>query len=456
MVAVKVSAGGRHIGSSGCGAVAAARAATRAAQALGAGGGGVQTGGPGGGDTGGGTEAGGAISGGGAGGSLKTGVGNGAARTDGAARMEAGGGVTSGRGAGAGGATGAGRGVGIIGVVAAGVTTAGGAVITTVGAAAPAAGSAVRQRWPHCSQRNLRLRPASAASGTSYSVEQFGHDRRMMMFRMTFLRKPRNKARMSMKNNHSGGRRRLPEGARTRQRVARFQRGRMVRFDDVWLHYDPQGPADDFTPDVLREVSFTIPEGGFRWLTGPSGAGKTSLLKLIYLAAHPSRGRIDILGTDAARISRRDAAFLRRRIGVVYQDFRLLGHLSAFDNVALPMRLARRSEAQIHADVAEILRWVGLAGKLEARPAELSGGEQQRVAIARAVVGRPKLLVADEPTGNLDDEQAERLMMLITALNRLGTTVVVATHNLGLVARYPAPRLDMADGRIMTMDRAHA
>ena len=222
----------------------------------------------------------------------------------------------------------------------------------------------------------------------------------------------------------------------------------MVKFDDVWLKYHHHGHAAAAAPDVLRGVSFEIPGGGFRWLTGPSGAGKTSLLKLIYLAEHPSRGRIDIFGTHAAKISRRDAALLRRRIGVVYQDFRLLPHLSAYDNVALPMRLARRNESQIHADVTEILRWVGLSGRLEALPDELSGGEQQRVAIARAVVGRPKLLVADEPTGNLDDEQAERLMTLITALNRLGTTVVVATHNQALVARYPAARLEMANGRL--------
>jgi cell division transport system ATP-binding protein len=224
----------------------------------------------------------------------------------------------------------------------------------------------------------------------------------------------------------------------------------MVRFEDVWLRYRHLATRNAVETTVLRGVSFEIPDGGFCWLTGPSGAGKTSLLKLIYLAEHPSRGRIDIMGTHAARISRRDAALLRRRIGVVYQDFRLLGHLSAYDNVALPLRLARRSEAHIRADVAEILRWVGLSGRLEARPDELSGGEQQRVAIARAVVGRPKLLVADEPTGNLDDAQAERLMMLITALNQLGTTVIIATHNTGLVERYPAPRLEMAEGELVS------
>jgi cell division transport system ATP-binding protein len=223
----------------------------------------------------------------------------------------------------------------------------------------------------------------------------------------------------------------------------------MVRFDNVWLRYRRSRPASTASAvDVLRELSFDIPAGGFRWLTGASGAGKTSVLKLLYLAEHPSRGRIDILGTDPSRMSRRDAALLRRRIGVVYQDFRLLGHLSAYDNVALPMRLARRNETQVRADVTELLRWVGLSGKLDCRPDELSGGEQQRIAIARAVVGRPKLLLADEPTGNLDDSQAERLMLLITALNRLGTTIVIATHNMGLVSRYPAPRLEMEDGRL--------
>jgi cell division transport system ATP-binding protein len=224
----------------------------------------------------------------------------------------------------------------------------------------------------------------------------------------------------------------------------------MVRFENVWLKYRRAGDSTLApAPDVISGISFEIPEGGFRWLTGASGAGKTSLLKLMYLAEHPSQGRIDIMGTEAARINRRDMALLRRRIGVVYQDFRLLGHLSVYDNVALPMRLARKPEANVAADVGELLRWVGLSDKLERRPAELSGGEQQRIAIARAVVGRPKLLVADEPTGNLDDDQAERLMLLIMALNRLGTTVVVATHNLGLVARYPAPRLEIADGRLV-------
>jgi len=223
----------------------------------------------------------------------------------------------------------------------------------------------------------------------------------------------------------------------------------MIRFENVWLKYRHDGKSSAASADVVSNMSFDIPDGGFRWLIGASGAGKTSVLKLMTLAEHPHRGRIDILGVHAARISRREAALLRRRIGVVYQDFRLLSHLSTYDNVALPMRLARRPEPQIRSEVTELLHWVGLSEKLDSRPYELSGGEQQRVAIARAVIGRPKLLLADEPTGNLDDEQADRLMLLITALNRMGTTVVVATHNLQLVKNYPAPRLEISHGRLV-------
>ncbi|MCF3946851.1 cell division ATP-binding protein FtsE [Acidiphilium sp. AL] len=228
----------------------------------------------------------------------------------------------------------------------------------------------------------------------------------------------------------------------------------MIRFSHVGLNYRRTAQAGGIVSrhadaTALDDIDFDIPEGGFRWLTGPSGAGKTSLLKLMYLAIHPTNGRIDLLGTDTAKLDRRGTALLRRRIGVVYQDFRLLRHLTAYDNVALPMRLARRKEAHVRADVTELLRWVGLAGRLDHRPDELSGGEQQRVAIARAVITRPSLLLADEPTGNLDDDQAERLMHLITSLNRLGTTVIVATHNLGLVARHPAPVMELEAGRMV-------
>ncbi len=217
----------------------------------------------------------------------------------------------------------------------------------------------------------------------------------------------------------------------------------MIRFQDVGLHYGLGGRAG---PEILRDLSFVIPSGGFRWLLGPSGAGKSSLLRLIYLAVRPSRGALSILGTEITTAPRRALPRLRRRIGVVFQDFRLLRHLSAFDNVALPLRLAGRPEGQLRADVGEMLRWVGLAQKSDSLPEALSGGEQQRVAIARAVIGRPDLLLADEPTGNLDEVQAERLMALLTEMNRLGTTVVIATHNDALVARYPAHALELDQG----------
>jgi cell division transport system ATP-binding protein len=199
---------------------------------------------------------------------------------------------------------------------------------------------------------------------------------------------------------------------------------------------------------VLHDISFDLAPGVFRWLLGPSGAGKTSLLRLMYLAVRPTRGQLTVLGTETSAAPRRVLPPLRRRIGVVFQDFRLLPHLSAFDNVALPLRIAGRPEGQVRADVTEMLRWVGLARRVDARPPELSGGEQQRVAIARAVIARPRLLLADEPTGNLDDVQAERLMQLFKEMNRLGTTVVVATHNDSLVTRHPAAALLLSNGRL--------
>jgi cell division transport system ATP-binding protein len=225
---------------------------------------------------------------------------------------------------------------------------------------------------------------------------------------------------------------------------------RMVRFDEVGLSYGRAGqsPHDSGGPEVLHDLSFVLPDGAFRWLLGASGAGKTSVLRLMYLAVRPTRGRLAILGTDIDTAERRALPRLRRRIGVVFQDFRLLPHLSAFDNVALPLRIAGRPEGQIRADVGEMLRWVGLTKQAGARPAALSGGEQQRVAIARAVINRPNLLLADEPTGNLDDAQAERLMQLFNELNRLGTTVVVATHNDALVGRHPSPALRLERGRL--------
>jgi cell division transport system ATP-binding protein len=220
----------------------------------------------------------------------------------------------------------------------------------------------------------------------------------------------------------------------------------MIRLEGVGLHY-VQGASPG--PEVLRDLTLAIPEGGFRWLLGPSGAGKSSLLRLLHLAVLPTSGLLSLLDVEVGSASRHNLALLRRRIGMVFQDFRLLPHLSAFDNVALPLRLAGQPEAQVRAHVTEMLHWVQLGGKLEARPAELSGGEQQRVAVARAVVGRPHVLLADEPTGNLDDVQAERLMLLFKEMNRLGTTVIIATHNDALVRRHPGQSLRLEHGRLV-------
>ncbi len=222
----------------------------------------------------------------------------------------------------------------------------------------------------------------------------------------------------------------------------------MVVLEGVGLDYGT-GPAKAV---VLHELSLKVPEGGFRWLLGPSGAGKTSLLRLLSLTALPSRGRLTLLGQEIADAGRSELPPLRRRIGVVYQDFRLLPHLSVYDNVALPLRISGRPEGQIRVDAVELLSWVGLGRKLESRPAELSGGEQQRVAIARAVVARPLLLLADEPTGNLDEQQAERLMHLLHEMNRLGTTVIIATHNDAMVSRHPAHTLRLEEGHLIRDD----
>jgi cell division transport system ATP-binding protein len=220
----------------------------------------------------------------------------------------------------------------------------------------------------------------------------------------------------------------------------------MIRLDNVGLHYS--GSKKPGT-EALRDLSFSIEEGGFRWLLGPSGAGKSSLLRLLHLATRPTRGRLMVFGTDVAAAPREELPELRRRIGMVFQDFRLLPYLSVFDNVALPLRIAGRAETRVRAEVTEMLRWVGLGRYMESPPNELSGGEQQRVAIARAVVGRPSLLLADEPTGNLDEKQARRLMVLLQEMNRHGATVIVASHNAALVARYPGPKLRLDSGRLI-------
>jgi len=216
----------------------------------------------------------------------------------------------------------------------------------------------------------------------------------------------------------------------------------LVRFENVAIRYGAG-------PEVLHDLTLQLAPGSFHFLTGPSGAGKTTLLRMIYLAERPTRGTVFLFDQDVAQLSRDALANLRRKIGIVFQDFRLVEHLSAFDNVALPLRVAGVDEVRVKAHVTELLEWVGLADHLEAKPATLSGGQKQRMAIARAVIAGPSLLLADEPTGNVDDAMADRLMRLFEEMNRLGTTLVLATHNEALVARRAHPRLHLDSGRVV-------
>lgn len=227
----------------------------------------------------------------------------------------------------------------------------------------------------------------------------------------------------------------------TKQQINHGVDDSVVRFENVGMRYGTG-------PEVLRDLSFSLGPSSFYFLTGPSGAGKSSLLRLLYLSRLPSRGLISLFGRDVTTIARVDMPALRRQIGVVFQDFRLLNNLSVFDNVALPLRVAGMREVTIRQNVAELLAWVGLADSLEVQPSVLSGGQQQRVAIARAVISRPGLLLADEPTGNVDDAIAVRLLYLFEELNRLGTTVVIATHNDALVSRFNHSKMKLEDGSL--------
>jgi cell division transport system ATP-binding protein len=191
-------------------------------------------------------------------------------------------------------------------------------------------------------------------------------------------------------------------------------------------------------------------------MMGPSGAGKTSLFRLLSLLHMPTAGRITMFDKDVARMNRQELTAQRRRIGMVFQDFRLLDHLSAFDNIALPLRINGGQDAQIGGFVSEMLGWLGMAELIEAKPPTLSMGQRQLVAVARAVVTRPNLLLCDEPTSNIDSKLARRLMHLFTQLSKLGTTVLIATHNDDLVERYGHPVLHMENGRLSRPEPALA
>jgi cell division transport system ATP-binding protein len=215
----------------------------------------------------------------------------------------------------------------------------------------------------------------------------------------------------------------------------------MIKYEHVGLRYG-------IGPEVLSDINFTLEPGTFHFLSGASGAGKTSLLSLLYVGRMPTRGLISMFGQNIGEMNREQLAVIRQRVGVVFQDFRLLGHMSAFDNVALPLRIQGRPEKEIQNNVGELLDWVGLGDHKYALPSTMSGGQQQRVAIARAVITRPRLLLADEPTGNLDDEIGFRLMALFDQLNRMGTTVVIATHNQTIMDKFAHRRLILEKGNL--------
>src|SRR6516225_689544 len=215
----------------------------------------------------------------------------------------------------------------------------------------------------------------------------------------------------------------------------------VVRFENVGLRYG-------LGPEVLRDLSFNIGPHSFQFLTGPSGAGKTSLLRLLYLSLKPTRGLITLFGHDVATLSKDALTTLRRRVGIVFQDFRLLDHMTTYENVSLPLRVLGKDEATYRDEVVELLRWVGLGERLMALPPVLSGGETQRAAIARAVIARPQLLLAAEPTGNVDPNLAQRLLRLFIELNKSGTSILIATHDIALMDQFDARRLVLHEGRL--------
>ena len=219
----------------------------------------------------------------------------------------------------------------------------------------------------------------------------------------------------------------------------------MIRFENVGLRYG-------LGPEVLRDLNFGINGQSFQFLTGPSGAGKTSLLRLMLLSLRPTRGLISMFDHDTVTLSKDGRANLRRRIGIVFQDFQLLDHLTTYENVALPLRVLGKEEADYRAEVVELLQWVGLGDRMGALPPILSGGEKQRAAIARAVIARPQLLLADEPTGNVDPNLGQRLLRLFIELNKSGTAVIIATHDIALMDEYDARRLVLHEGRLHVYD----
>jgi cell division transport system ATP-binding protein len=216
----------------------------------------------------------------------------------------------------------------------------------------------------------------------------------------------------------------------------------VIEFTNVGLRYG-QGP------EILKDLTFRIEPGSFHFLTGPSGSGKTSLLRLLLLSLRPTRGRVKLFGKDVSKVDQDSLLQMRRHIGIVFQEFRLLDHLTTFENVALPLRVLGQGEQTYRDNVKELLEWVGLGERMDALPPLLSGGEKQRAAIARAVIGRPDILLADEPTGNVDPELSLRLVRLFAELNKMGTTIILATHELMLLQNFDFPRMELHDGQVV-------
>jgi cell division transport system ATP-binding protein len=220
----------------------------------------------------------------------------------------------------------------------------------------------------------------------------------------------------------------------------------LIEFSDVGLRYGNG-------PEILRDLTFSIEPGSFHFLTGPSGAGKTSLLRLLLLSLKPSRGRVTMFDEDVTNLDRDRLLQMRRHIGIVFQEFRLLEHLTTYENVALPLRVLGQPESEYRNNVTELLEWVGLGERMKALPSLLSGGEKQRAAIARAVIARPRILLADEPTGNVDPDLSSRLVHLFAELNRtLGMTIILATHELPLLEKFNYPRMLLTKGELTIHD----
>ncbi|MBA3813071.1 MAG: ATP-binding cassette domain-containing protein [Alphaproteobacteria bacterium] len=206
-------------------------------------------------------------------------------------------------------------------------------------------------------------------------------------------------------------------------------------------------------PEIFKDVTFGIEKGSFHFLTGPSGSGKSSLLKMLYLGLKPTWGSLQLFGEDTLKMQSRLVPLLRQKIGVIFQEFKLLEHLKVVDNVALPLRVRGVDAKQCRKQAQELLEWVGLGESLDVYPPSLSGGQKQRVAIARAVIAQPELLLADEPTGNVDDNMAMKLLYLFEELNKRGTAVIIATHNPRLIERSAHPHLTLTEGTILQLPK---